>query len=402
MGIILIKKLRYPIFFLILFLLPLNLGKHFELAPSYINGILVDYLVPTVYLQDILVAFFVLLSLGDIFNTLLRRRYVFLYWFLFTIFLSAFNVYLAGSELFGIAVFLFARVLLYSLFSISLGSFIRFEFKFEGFTRVLAISVGLLSLLAFAQWVRQASIFNNYLFFGEQPYSYSTFDINKENFFGVLKIPPYATFRHPNVFGGFLSIVLLWILQLAKKSRAWFLWVVFIFGCIALFLTLSSVAWLSFGLGVLLLHFLRKGRGNIISLIFVLCMVASFFIPYAKVSELPSFYRRASLAEASYSVFGSRWLFGLGYGLFTAFVSTPDFFVPQPVHNIFILLLVESGVLALLLFFAYLLQVLLRAKNTSPLLYVSILQFGLLGCFDHYIFTSHQLLLLFWLIIGLV
>ena len=43
------------LFYLILFLLPANLAKHFPVASSYVSGILVDYLIPTVYLTDILI-----------------------------------------------------------------------------------------------------------------------------------------------------------------------------------------------------------------------------------------------------------------------------------------------------------------------------------------------------------
>ena len=42
-------------FYLIVFLIPLNLAKHFPLASSYVSGNLVDYLIPAIYLTDILI-----------------------------------------------------------------------------------------------------------------------------------------------------------------------------------------------------------------------------------------------------------------------------------------------------------------------------------------------------------
>ena len=43
------------LFNLIVFLIPANLAKHFILPSSYVGGSLVDYLIPTVYLTDILI-----------------------------------------------------------------------------------------------------------------------------------------------------------------------------------------------------------------------------------------------------------------------------------------------------------------------------------------------------------
>jgi hypothetical protein len=86
---------------------------------------------------------------------------------------------------------------------------------------------------------------------GEQPYAYGTRNIVKTNFFGVARIPPYGLFRHPNIFGGFLAVTLLWVLFLLKTSyrgrwRSWFLVIVLFMGMFMLFLTMSSVAWISF------------------------------------------------------------------------------------------------------------------------------------------------------------
>jgi len=50
------KKIQVSkiLFFALAAVLPVNLGKHFEFSGSYVYGNLVDYLVPTLYLQDIL------------------------------------------------------------------------------------------------------------------------------------------------------------------------------------------------------------------------------------------------------------------------------------------------------------------------------------------------------------
>ena len=48
--------------FLFLFLLPTQLGKHFFLPFSYILGVRVDYLAPTVYLTDIIILLLVVIN----------------------------------------------------------------------------------------------------------------------------------------------------------------------------------------------------------------------------------------------------------------------------------------------------------------------------------------------------
>ena len=55
--------LSKKIFFILIFLIPVNLGKHFEIFSSFVGGVLVDYLVPTIFVQDILILLIILLWL---------------------------------------------------------------------------------------------------------------------------------------------------------------------------------------------------------------------------------------------------------------------------------------------------------------------------------------------------
>jgi len=63
------------LFYLIVFLIPSNLGKHFILPQSYVSGYLVDYLIPTLYLSDILI---VLLLIFKPVKTVPRILWIFL------------------------------------------------------------------------------------------------------------------------------------------------------------------------------------------------------------------------------------------------------------------------------------------------------------------------------------
>src|SRR3990170_578015 len=49
------EKIHRNLFFIIIFLIPLNLGKHFIFRFSYVNGLLSDYLIPTLFVTDLFI-----------------------------------------------------------------------------------------------------------------------------------------------------------------------------------------------------------------------------------------------------------------------------------------------------------------------------------------------------------
>ena len=111
-------KISKFLYFVLLFILPINLGKHFEIFDSYVGGVLVDYLVPTVFVQDILVVliiFFWILSGGLkkvlCERDLLKKRYVqYSTLFVFSLFLSTLN-----SARFVPSIYAWLRLFLYFL-----------------------------------------------------------------------------------------------------------------------------------------------------------------------------------------------------------------------------------------------------------------------------------------------
>jgi hypothetical protein len=291
------------------------------------------------------------------------------------------------------------------------------KYKFRGeetlkkMVYIFSTSVILLSLLAIQQWVGQGSVFDNYLFFGEQPYSISTPGINVENFFGKARVPPYGTFKHPNIFGGILSIVLVWFLFYMGKSKV--IKVAFVSGAIALFLSLSKFAWISFVLGAAFHLMLKKKNRHMQKIALVitgLSIALALFLPYfpeiSGFSEKPSYYRRADLLNSSYRLISLDPLFGVGYGSSTAYIdkylpSKHDIRFAQPPHNIFVLLLTEAGAFALLFFTMFLFKS-VKKSFRNPIIFTSLMQIIFLGIFDHYFFTIHQSQLLLWLVLGLV
>lgn len=400
-----IKLINRATFYALIFLIPLNLGYHFALKQSYVNGILIDYLIPTLYIQDILSVILLVLNF-NILSREIRNIDKYLAWFLFSVFLSV-----LASDIFIVALTHLVRLLIYvGVMLVVKGAYRKEDFK-KDIVKVVGVWIVMLSVMAVFQWRWQSAVFDNYLFFGEQPYSSSTVGINIENFFGTAKVPPYGTFRHPNIFGGILSIVLIWMLFYWKKN--WAYKFIFILGAVTLFFTLSKFSWISFLLGFVFYFLLRRKDAKVYKIALWttgLVVFLSLLLPYVpkipKIYDKPSFYRRDHLLQASYRMIEKKPLFGFGYGLSTAYIEKflplrHDIRFSQPTHNMFVLLLAESGVFSLLFFSLYLFKK-LRSAVGNKMLFISLVQIMFLGMFDHYFFTMHQPQLLFWVIMGLI
>jgi O-antigen ligase len=327
---------------------------------------------------------------------------------------------------------MFVRFLLYFLF-LAVETNVIFNVCLRKLIlQILTLEIVFISILGTFQFVRQSAIFNNYLFFGEQPYSTSTPYIAKESYAGVSRIPPYATFLHPNILAGFLVVLLTFLvgsiavtnkgqplIHLRNLSYA----SAGILGTFALILTKSYTAWLAFILGILLLFSLTVlkvkvvGRWLLVLLTFGPFLLGLFFplfkvsvnkfLPDNSVNSVLSVERRSSLLLASYKMIYEKPLFGWGINSFT-YTSAPFvihremILFTQPVHNVFVLLGVEVGLIGLMLFLSILVYTIFKTFQTGAYIYsVALIQIMLMSNFDHYFITTHQTLLLLILTLAL-
>ena len=436
------KSWQTKLFYLIIFLIPTNLAKHFILPSSYVSGILVDYLIPTIYLTDILIITLLGLELQQVIfgkGPFLKRSFkAGPYWITRQLlpyapfFLLLPSIIFASSPI--PATYKYSKLILLALFSLWIKQNINFKKHLHQIINVLSLSVLFQSLLALTQWFKQSSIFG-YYFFGEQPYTSATTGIDKITWFtGAVKVPPMGTFPHPNVLGGFLAVVLpLIIFQLGSKLRSGkgpFLkrsfkagpyWITrqllrsitILLGLTTLFLTFSLSAWLAFlliGLPLTLINHFKKTIRPI-KFIFIysglFLILFSFATKFEFLAPQSSFTRRSQLSKIAVKSFLHSPLFGVGLNNFTinmenyGFVTATTRFL-QPVHNIYLLILSETGLIGLL-GFTYLLTKCLFFDNAKagpwritrpPYHYVPLLTLLFLGLFDHYLFTTNQGLLL--------
>lgn len=408
-----IFKFEKIFLYLSLLLLPLNLGKHFVFKWNYFNGILVDYFIPTIYIPELLILVVLAFWFFRIYKSAVLKSDIFLILkydrifyilavFIFCIFLSCFY-----SQNILASIYLFSKWLLY------LGFFVHLYFNidegfFKNLLKIFAIQLFLLTLLSIGQWYKQSSVFDNYLFFGEQPYNFSTPNVAKENFLGFTKLGSYGLFRHPNIFAGYMSILLCAVFFYLKAP-----WVraLVIFSILGIFFTLSYYSFFVLVFGLVSFYALKNYSGNIyVLLAFVLFLgVLLSFIPLldkAVLSESASLEVRSELIRSTANVIESSFLFGVGPGMniveIQKFLPLTNYIIfIQPVHNIFLLLLSEFGFFGLICFLTFLVSCIYLCISRKSFLSIVLLQFVLLGFFDHFPLTIHQTAILFMVFLAL-
>lgn len=426
--------LHEKLFYITILLLPFALAKRFVLPSSYVSGIYTDFLTPSFYLFEVFMVLMLVAYLSfllhknvrlnqplvalNLFQHLLRRsrnKFGMTVIFILSLLLSSQNI---------VSYIFVFRNFLYFFFAIYV--YLNFSSKnFHKLKEIISLSILFQSILGIFQFLKGGSVFNNYLMFGEFPYSYKTPAIMREVFLGKFVIPPYGTFPHPNILGGFLSVFLVLLLFLMKRDRPSKLSVyAFILGVVALALTVSIPAWVSFLIGVVFivtsihwedfgLKFWNTRGRNLVFVGFLVFLVGlnlgegglSFLKEERPLST--SFSRRLDLLQISKKMILETKGLGVGTGAFTKNmekygVVSGNLKFLEPVHNIYFLLLAESGVFSFSLFAVLILFVfyaVLRGKKYKIFL-IMLCQLLFLGTFDHYLLTYPQGLFLFWLTLG--
>lgn len=374
--------------FLFLFLLPSGWAKHWIVPNSLVNGVLVDYLMPDIWVQD-------LIAVVLIAQILLSRNWKFTSLKLKYLILRAKHVNIT-SVISGL--FVLMSIFLSPIPLVSAINFFRF---------LLAVSVGLIiyknkdlhksaliglsgaviwtAFLAIGQFINQRTVIG-WQFLGEPIFGPGSGGVKKLFLFGQQILAPMATFPHANVMGAF---GLLSFLILPNKKPRFFQ--------IAKYFSLILVC-LSFSLPVWLITFyllIRKFKCTIVYLnlgiVFVLFMIISYQF------QITSYYRRWNLVKHSLTMIKNHPFFGVGWGGFVKQLPQSTFM--QPVHNIFLLILSELGfvgasglVLVVSKFFK-------GIKVEKYLLLTTC--YLILFLFDHYFWTTTQGIYMLWVTVAL-
>ncbi len=432
------------LFFLLLVLLPTQLGLHYWPVWAVVLGRKIDYLSPTVYVTDVLVVSlllsFVVQYWRDVKNAFLRlcSHRVILGAVVFLLFVLV-NIWIARAP--AVSIYKWLKFLEY----IALAWYIVYT-KPSLIYMAKAISIGIFytSVLTVFQFVLQHSVGGLLWYLGERTFTLDTPGIARFSYCSPfvsecrLILRPYATFPHPNVLGGFLATALpfhifglpFWIGGRKSFFRIVYYWGTLVLGSVALILTFSRGAWfatagiLSVSLFVFfwdkfkkhtLIGMSAKVTAGILSAAFVVFF--TFVAVFRPGIADESVVRRIELNKTAINLWRSSPVFGIGLGNFLTELpgQTPGRQINflQPVHNIYLLMLSEVGLLGLAAFILVHAVVLRRAifgllasrivPRQAGLIYV--LSWGfllMLGNIDHFLLTLQQgqlwLLVLFSLV----
>jgi hypothetical protein len=415
-------------FYLLLLFLPTQLGYHFWPSWALVLGRRVDYLSPTLFLTDILILLLLFfwfiekfprittrLAGGWVYNLRFTKKNILsLFLFLFVVI----NIWFSVSRI--VAMYTWVKFLEFFLLGLYIAK-TKPDFK----RVIFFLSIGVLysSVLAIAQFALQHSVGGPLWLLGERTFTAGTP--------GIAQIPlcmlgqpscplylrAYATFPHPNVLGGYLAVILplvLWQLLKGKNQQIKLYYgITILLGLVALLLTFSRSAWAVGIIAIAIvigriknyeLGIMNSAKRRIATLLFLSCVVilVSYFIIHYSTEE--SVVTRVLLSQSAVNIWKqSPWL-GVGLGNFLValprYLPSHTIYFLQPVHNVYLLLLSEVGLVGVGLLLYIIIKHLnheLRIKNHekcnnsfSFTIRYSLFTILILGLIDHYPLTLQQ------------
>lgn len=408
------------LFFLLIIFLPTQLGFHFWPEWATILGRKIDYLSPTIYFTDIIIFSLLIFWLLEnqryrsIPNTLIITSFLHKCIFICTAIYILFNISFAHNA--NIAFIAWAKL----LECILLGVYIyQQRITFLDIIKPLAIGTLIVSIVGISQYVLQRSIGGLLWFLGERAFVLDTPAIARValcrlfNTSCELRLRAYSTFSHPNVFGGYLAITLpLLLLEVLKSIHATIkrnmYGSVYILGIVALVLSFSRSAWIVSAFGMMCIFFLRQKLFAVrLPLIFILCAAVLIGFFAAPIQD-ESFIVRQKLNFAAIEIWQRSPYVGAGLNNFLFGLSptlqSHQVYILQPVHNIYLLVLSQMGIIGfgfILIYATIFLKSVRGLRFTVSPLYVSVVSLLLLGVVDHYLFTLQQGQLLFSMMTGM-
>ena len=391
------------LFLIFIFLLPTQLGKHFFFDFSYLSGIRVDYLAPTVYLIDIIVFLLAIVNLKIVINFFRNKK------ILISLLLLLINVLFSRLPI--ISFYWFIKIIEF-LIIFPLTKKMLKTLKEKSILAVFFIS-GLFELfLSLTQLINKHSVQGFFYYFGERLISLSTPGSAKAAIRGIEFLRPYGTFSHPNSLAGFFLVLYFFVMTNKKFNRYLILKYLFLFiSSILVFISFSKVAIVSYLILNTTYFILPAGRQvlNTKVLDCRICKIArltiSFIISLVFLqasTDQATIGKRIELMKNSIAIISRYLIQGIGLGSYLVaqarFSSKYYLFFNQPVHNIFLLYFSETGLIigGLIIFLS--LAKINRLIRMSPYVFFAII---LTGLFDHYWLTLQQNFLLMGFVMGM-
>ncbi|NMC99756.1 MAG: hypothetical protein GYA62_08560 [Bacteroidales bacterium] len=391
-----------------LFLLPTQLGYHFWYQWSYVFGIRVDYLSPTIYLTDILSIILILvLFLDKKLNFSKFNISILIIIFLFSI------ANIINSTNYFITIFRWVKLLELLLLSYYFSK--QTIFSQSTLLKILLFSSAAFSLIGVAQFLLHRTIGGLFYLLGERSFNQSTPGIALFNFANKEHLRAYSTFSHPNSLAGYMSVVLLFSIFSFYKSTNILekIEILLIVICLLLTNSYSSFISLFFVISIYLLDHIF-GWIKINKVIIVLLILVSLVLPLVSQNIVRSGYnfgeniqQRLELSYVSGKMISGNFWLGTGAGTFVTNVTkyksaTKYLWYLQPVHNIFLLVFSDTGIFGIVLFYLLIMFAVGKSQHniSKRIIYYILLFVVTSGLFDHYWLTLQQNILLLSVFMG--
>ena len=382
--------------------LPVQLGKFFFLDESYVLGIPIDYRAVTLYFSDLVILAYLVVFMMTNAKILLKiyhlRKNFIIVLAIFSLYLFITSLFVSSTKIVSTAAsFKFLEFTIFALFaSISLQK----SQVFQRSLNFVALSLVWQSVIIIGQFIFQKSLGLTIL--GERTFDSSTVGIAHAQIFGREFLRPYGTFPHPNVAAAFLIIYLVIYLMLSGNHRNLPKILIATFALIAIFLTFSKAAYLALAILAIVK---ATSFGDLLKRAIVVALLFLIAFRFVAEPQIASFAERLILSQAALDISLKSPLFGVGPGNFIAVLAGLNLFslaetrLLQPVHNIFLLILAENGLVGLFLFGTAIAAVTKNVSTKTFALFIIILIFASV---DHFFWTLQQGQFLFWLAISFI
>lgn len=241
----------------------------------------------------------------------------------------------------------------------------------------------------------------------------------------------YGTFPHPNMFGAYLGAILAGVVGYAVFSAKKLIVPVSIILVLllGLIVSFSRSAWIGIVLSFVLLAVSvvvygdREQKYRLAKILGIIGVATGIFISVLHETVFPRFdgsviqkeasiIDRTMLARQAMEIIKEHLVFGVGAGNYTLAVMRkhPEISVwdVQPVHDVFLLVFAELGVIGALLFIGFLVSVFVRGfknlfsedKKENAIFIIVLLSLLPSLFLDHFLWDSHFGLLFFFLLAG--
>lgn len=419
-------KLESLVFYFLILLLPTQLSKHFWPSFSQVLGLRVDYLSPTIYLTDILIFILLVFWISKARPFIIHKTkktkiplllLITLPYLLLTILLSAHHL---------LGLYQLTKTMELILLAFYTAQRVKTKNELSKIITIFSISLIGESLLAIAQYIHQGSLNGALYLLGERKFTSLTPGIANASINSQLILRPYATFPHPNALAGYLLCMIILIFPgFSNRSnlKKIISTLAILLGQIALLLTLSRSAiiiWIILLSSILIVKIknsTKKKLPLILTTLLITTLALSSLIYTPALTRLEqttlteqSFTQRIDLTKNALSLIATHPLLGVGLGNYlpsVAIIQKPltSVLYIQPVHNIFLLITAEIGLIGLTLTLCFLFKTYRRLlsspSDTNKTLIIILSAILILGLFDHYWLTLQQNQLLLALILGL-